>query len=318
MKPRMTQFPARTVLIAFFAIVFIGGTNFVVIKFSNAELAPLYGAGLRFGTAALIFLAIMRIRRMEFPRGRALAGAAVFGTLSFGMVYGLLYFALLGIGSGTTSVIMAAVPLATLVIAVAQGQERFTPRGLAGGLLAVSGIGMLSYRTLGGAVPPLALLAALGAMLAASQGAVLVKGFPKSDPITTNAVGMAVGSTGLLAASAAFGEPWILPELASTWAALAWLVMAGSVGLFGLFVFVIKRWKASASAYALTLMPVIATGLGALLVGEQITGETIAGGALVLFGVYVGALSGLGGRGRPEPPLTAMQSSAAVKEQAPA
>lgn len=193
MNAKMAQFPARTLSIAFFAIVFIGGTNFVVVKFSNAELPPLYGAGLRFGAAALVFLTIMRIRRMSFPQGRALAGAAVFGALSFGTVYGLLYLALLGIGAGTTSVIMAAVPLATLVLAVTQGQEKFTLQRMAGGILALGGIGVLSNRTLGAAVSPLALLAAVGAMLGASQGAVLVKGFPKSDPITTNAVGMAVG-----------------------------------------------------------------------------------------------------------------------------
>lgn len=292
MNQQMAQVPARTVLIAFFATVAIGGTNFIAVKFSNAELPPLYGAGVRFAAAALIFLAIMRIRGMEFPRGRAFVGAAVYGVLSFGIAYGLLYFALLGISAGTTSVIMASVPLATLVMAVAQGQEQFTLRGVAGGLLAVSGIAVLSYRTLEGDISLLPLLAAIGGMLAAAGSVVLVKGFPKSDPITTNAVGMGVGAAGLLLASALFREPWILPGLMGTWVALAWLVAAGSVGLFGLFVFVIKRWTASATVYALTLMPVVAVGLGALLIDEAITFGTIAGGALVVAGVYVGALSG--------------------------
>lgn len=291
-NPQLSQLPSRTTLLAFFATVFIGGTNFVAVKYSNTELPPLFGAGVRFAAAAAIFLVILRMRGMRLPRGRALAGAAVYGTLSFGMVYGLLYFALLRMSAGTTSVIMASVPLATLILAVMQGQEQFTARGVGGGVLAVGGIAVLSYRSLEVALPLLPLLAAIGGMVAASQAAILVKGFPKSDPITTNAVGMSVGAFLLLLASILFGESWTLPVQGSTWLALLWLVLAGSVGLFGLFVFVIRTWKASASVYALTLMPVVTVGLGAMLLGEPVTAETVAGGALVVLGVYVGALSG--------------------------
>ncbi|CAN5778730.1 hypothetical protein BH23ACT12_BH23ACT12_22920 [soil metagenome] len=104
----------------------------------------------------------------------------------------------------------------------------------------------------------------------------LVKGFPKSDPITTNAVGMSVGAAGLLVASILSREPWSLPSAASTWMAVLWLAAAGSVGLFGLFVFVIKTWKASASVYALTMMPVVAVGLGGSAVGQR-TDQAAAG-----------------------------------------
>lgn len=309
MNTLTNQSPGRTTLLAFFAAAFIGGTNFVAVKFSNSELPPLFGAGVRFTAAALIFFAIMKTRGLQIPRGRALMGAAVYGTLSFGTVYGLLYFALLQMSAGTTSVIMASVPLMTLILAVLQGQERFTARGVAGGALAVVGIGVLSYRTVGGAIPLLPMLAAIGGMVAASQAAVLVKGFPKSHPITTNAVGMSVGGTGLLLASVAFGESWMLPALVPTWIALLWLVGVGSVGLFGLFVFVIKTWKASASAYALTLMPLVSVGLGALLLGEAITPQTVAGGLLVVLGVYVGALSRVGQAGSAPERATSMRPS---------
>lgn len=311
MNLKMTRTPARTTLMAFVAVIFIGGTNFVAVKFSNAELPPLFGAGIRFAAATLIFLGIMKARRMKLPRGRELAGAAVYGLLSVGMFYALLYFALIGLSAGTTSVILASVPLVTLVMAVLQGQEKFTSRGLVGGLLALGGIAVLSYRTLEGEMPVLSLLAALGGAFAASEAAVLVKGFPKSDPITTNAVGMGVGATGLLLASAITREPWFFPGQMPTWLALVWLVAVGSVGLFGLFVFVIKRWKASASVYAVTLMPVVAVSLGALLANESISLESIAGGLLVVLGVYVGALSA--GR-RARSPLKA--ASPSIEEKA--
>ena len=47
--------PDRLALAAFAGAVAIGGSNFVAIRFSNRELDPLWGAGLRFALAAVVF-----------------------------------------------------------------------------------------------------------------------------------------------------------------------------------------------------------------------------------------------------------------------
>jgi len=291
MSQQPTQVPSRTTMFAFAATVVIGGMNVVAVKFSNSELPPLYGAGLRFGLAAVILLVVAKLGRMELPRGTALLGTALYGVLNFSVGYALIYVALLGISAGAAATILACVPLITLVMAVIHRQERVTVRGVIGGLFAVAGIAVMSFRGLGTELPIISLLAAVGAAFAFAESSVVVKGFPQSHPITTNAVGMAVGGVVLFLGSAVSGETWIVPQEARTWLVLVWLIVGGSVGLFGLFVFVIKRWTASATAYALTLMPVVSVTLGALLAGETVTPEVVAGGALVLFGVYAGALS---------------------------
>ena len=284
--------PDRTTLTAFFGAVVIGGTNFVAVRFSNEELEPLFGAALRFGAATLLFFAIMRIRRLPMPYGRAAVGAVLYGVLGFGLAYGLLYFALVELTAGTTSVIMASVPLITLLLAVLHRQERLSARGVVGGALAIAGIAVLSTNSLGGELPPAYVLAAVLGAIAAAESSVVAKGFPRTHPVTTNAVGMAAGTMFLVAASLAFGEQWTLPSGARTWAALAWLVVAGSVGLFLLFLFVVMRWTASATTYALTLMPVVAVTLGIVLADERLRVEVVAGGLLVVVAVYVGALGG--------------------------
>ena len=185
---------------------------------------------------------------------------------------------------------MATVPLFTLILAVLHGQERFTARGIVGGVLAVAGIGVLSLNSLEADVPLLYVLAAVLAAVAVAESTVLVKGFPRAHPVTTNGVGMVAGALLLWIASVVAAESWIVPEQARTWASLGWLVVAGSVGLFYLALFVIGRWTASASAYVLTLMPVVAVALGALLADEPITPEVVGGTALVLLAVYVGAI----------------------------
>ena len=186
---------------------------------------------------------------------------------------------------------MALVPLLTLILAVLHGQERFTWRGVVGGLLALAGITVLSIRSLGGQMPGGYMLAALVGAFSAAESSVVVKSFPRAHPITTNAAGMTAGAAALFVASLVLGEQWVMPKSGQTWVVLSWLVVAGSVGLFGLFVFVVKRWTASAAAYALTLMPVVAVATGSLIADEPVTPELVAGGTLVILGVYVGALA---------------------------
>ena len=47
-----------TVILAFFLAVLIGSGNFVAVSFSNQELDPFWGAGLRFALAGLLFVII--------------------------------------------------------------------------------------------------------------------------------------------------------------------------------------------------------------------------------------------------------------------
>jgi drug/metabolite transporter (DMT)-like permease len=196
-----------------------------------------------------------------------------------------------GLTAGTSSVILASTPLVTLALAVLHGQERFSVNGIIGGLLAIAGIGVLSLSALGGDLSPRYFISALVGVVAVAESSVIVKSFPKTHPVTTNAVGMAAGALLLTIGSLAFGEDWIVPRSGRTWMVLAWLVIFGSVGLFVLFLYVIERWSASATVYAVTLMPVVAVTLGALIASEAVTVELMIGGALVLLAAYVGAIS---------------------------
>lgn len=54
----------RAALIAFVLFVLVAGSNAVAVRFSDVELPPFWGAAARFGAAALIFWAIVRVRRI--------------------------------------------------------------------------------------------------------------------------------------------------------------------------------------------------------------------------------------------------------------
>jgi drug/metabolite transporter (DMT)-like permease len=280
---------------AFAGTVFIGGANFIAVSLSNQELPPLYGASLRFALAAMLFLVIGRIWRVPPARSRSTVGAAIYGILGFGVSYALLYYSLVGLSAGSVAVILASVPLVTLLIAVVLGQERLSARGLVGGLLAIAGIGVLSVTTLGGDLSRSYLIAAILATVAVSASSVVAKAFPEVHPVNMNGIGMAAGTILLAAGSLVLAEPWALPRERMTWMALGWLVLMGSVGLFQLFLYVIKRLSASATVYAVAAMPVVAVGLGVVMLDQPATMEVIAGGALVIAAVYIGAISRMRG-----------------------
>src|SRR5918911_5018324 len=120
---------------AFAATAALVGGNTVGIRFSNRELDPLWGAGLRFALAATLLGVVMAVLKLELPRGRALTGALLFGLLDVGGAFALGYYALVELHAGFGSILLALVPLATLLLAVLQRQERFAARALAGGVI---------------------------------------------------------------------------------------------------------------------------------------------------------------------------------------
>jgi drug/metabolite transporter (DMT)-like permease len=63
------------------------------------------------------------------------------------------------------------------------------------------------------------------------------------------------------------------------------------VGLFVLVLLVIRRWTASATSYMFVLFPVVTMLLDALISGEPLTINGVIGAALVMTGVWFGALA---------------------------
>jgi drug/metabolite transporter (DMT)-like permease len=278
----------RVALACFVTSALLAGGNGVSIRFSNRELPPLWGAGLRFSLAAALLLAVMALLRLGFPRRRALTGALLYGALNFGAAFALAYYALVRLHAGLGQTLLALVPLATLLLAVAQRQERLRAAAVIGTLLALAAV--ISQGPLGASVPLGSLLAAVASAVCIAQAAVLVRRFPAVHPVTMNAVGMTTGAVLLVAGSVLAGEPRPLPQHATTWAAVAYLVVVGSVVVFVLYLVVLRYWAASRAAYAFVLIPFVTVALSAWLDDEPLRAGLLLGGLLVLAGVYVGAL----------------------------
>ena len=280
----------RVALTAFVTYTVLAGGNAVGIRFSNRELAPLWGAGLRFALAAALFLAVMVVLRLAFPRGRALLGSLLYGLFNFAGSFGLIYYGLVQVHAGLGQILLALVPLATLLLAVLWRQERLRVAAVLGTLLALAGVAVISRSPLQNDVPLLSVLAVVGGAICFAQALVFVRRFPRVHPVSMNAVGMTAGAAVLLAVSLVVDEPIALPHRPETWAAMAYLVVVGSVVVFLLYLVVLRYWAASRASYGFVIIPFVTLLLSAWLDNEPVGVGLLLGGLLVLAGVYVGAL----------------------------
>jgi drug/metabolite transporter (DMT)-like permease len=275
----------------FVAIALIGGGNPVGVAVVVDELDPLWAAAVRFIAAGAIFTLGMVVFRIPVPHGRALAGSLLYGMLGFFAAFTCLFWGLQETPPGTGQVIIALVPLLTLGFAIAHGLEQFSLRALIGALVALGGLAFLVNDRIEADVPLLSLLAMVAGAVFLAESGVILKLTPRAHPVASNAVGMLAGSVGLLVLSAVVGDTWRAPTEPDTWTAMIFLVVGGSVAVFGLYAFLLGRWSASAVSYILLLQPLPTLVYSALLRSEPLTPALIVGGAIMLLGVYIGALS---------------------------
>jgi drug/metabolite transporter (DMT)-like permease len=279
---------------AYGGVVVIGGANFVAVSISNEGLAPFWGAAVRFLSAAVLMLLVVAAAGIALPKGRAVTGALLYGATTFGLAYGLAYWALLEVSAGMLSILLATSPLLTAFLAPLHGLERLRRHTVLGGVLALAGVAIVLREQASLDVPWPFLAAGLLFAVVVAESAVLIKWFPRAHPLATNGVGMLVGGALLLLFSLLVGEAWVIPTSLRVGGAVAYLVVVGSIGLFGLFLYTLARLPVTTTAYQTALMPLVTVVLAAWLLDQRVTISLLLGAAAVFAGLYVGVARGHG------------------------
>jgi drug/metabolite transporter (DMT)-like permease len=272
---------------AFAAIYLIWGSTFLAIGLAVQSIPPLLMMGLRCSAAGVLLLAWAAHRR-EPAAPRYWAHAVVAGTLMFVGAYGTLAWAELQLPSGIAALLSATTPF-WLVAFEWSGGSRPNVRTLAGLIVGLAGVALLVG---GGAPQPLrvwptlAILAGTGAWAAGS----LYARPPRVPCSLALSAGMSLlaGGAGLLLAS------WGTRELAgfdpravstASAAALAYLVVFGSIVGFTAYSFLLRVAPAARVGTYAYVNPLIAMGLGAALAGERLSAGMMAAALVIAAGV---------------------------------
>jgi len=273
--------------ITFVACALIWGSTFLAIRFGNEAVPPLWAATIRLAIASVLLFGIVRVLGTPLPRGRSLRGAAVWGLFSLGVNLSLLYVGEQTVPSGISAVLFATVPLSTALLAAAFGVERLMSRKLFAAALAIGGVVVIFAGELGVAVPFAGLLTIFGAATAAALGNVLLKREPSPPVFALNAIGTAVAAAVCLVASFLAGESHAIPTTAAAWIPLLYLILAGSLGAFVLFSWLVTHWSVSNASLVGVTVPIIALILGGVVKGEQPAPLTYLGGAIVIIAILI-------------------------------
>ena len=274
---------------AFVACCLIWGSTFLAIRIGNETVAPVWAAAIRLVLASAALSLIVLLTSARFPRGAALRGAVLFGLFNFGINFVLLYIGENSIPSGIAAVLFATVPLSTSLMAGGFHVEPLVPRKVIAAVVAVAGVATIFAGEIGLAVPLAGLLTVLIAATFASLSGVLLKQAPPQPAIPANAVGAAVGAVVCIAASFVLGEDHALPVTAAAWVPIVYLTVAGSLGAFVLFAWLIKVWSVSNASFIGVVAPIVAVILGAIVKQERPSPLALVG-ALIVIGAVVFAL----------------------------
>ena len=275
------------IAVTFVACALIWGSTFLAIRLGNEATPPVWAATIRLALASVLLFLIAAIFRMPIPRGRALRGAALWGLFNLGVNLSLLYLGEQTVPSGISAVLFATVPLTTALLAAAFGVEPLVLGKLVAALIAIGGVAVIFAGELGVSVPFTGLLTVFCAASAAALANVLLKREPKQQVIPLNAVGTAVGAVVCLVASVALGEPHAIPTTAAAWLPILYLTIAGSLGAFVLFSWLVTHWSVSNASLLGVTVPIIAVVLSGLVKGEQPAPLTYLGAAIVISAILI-------------------------------
>ena len=282
------------VLIAVLSSSF-GGMAGAVTRFVVGTIDPVTIAAFRFGIGIAVLLPIALIARSAFPRGRDLVGTALLGLMFFAVFFVLYNIAMAYTTAARGALALSTLPLWTMVVAALLGAEVLTPRKTLGVLIAVGGVAVALATGLGAAPQG----AWRGDLIMA--GATLCMGFynvwsrpfiARSSPLGFVTASMGSGALCLVAVAALSGGFAVTQSFgAPQWAAVIYLGVFGGAAAFFLWVLALRMTTPIRVANTMTVNPIAASLLAAVLVAEPIGWNLVAGLIAVAAGIWLASTS---------------------------
>jgi drug/metabolite transporter (DMT)-like permease len=271
----------------------LGGVAGGTTRFVIGATDPVTLGVFRFGTGFLILLPIALASRRRWPKGRDWIAAALLGLLfffAFSVLFNLAY-SLTTAARGALA--LSTMPLMTMLVAAAFGAERLSVRKSTGVVIAMGGVALALASGLGNA-PPGAWrgeIVMLIATLCMSLYNVWSRPFmARADPLTFLTAGMGTAAACLLVWAILIGGFSVVREFgAGQWIAVGYLGVLGSAVIFFLWVYALSHTTPTKVAVSITVNPIFAALVGALVIGEPVGIDLIIGLAAVFAGIWIAA-----------------------------
>jgi drug/metabolite transporter (DMT)-like permease len=287
--------------LAILLVMLTWGANVVAVKAVLADMPPILFAFVRFGTAFLVLLAVLRWREgsVGLPR-RDILPLLLLGLAGFGLYQDLWATALGRTTASNSALITAATPVSTMLIAAAVGSDTLSRGKVLGALIGFTGVVAVVGATHGfgftgaSAGDLMTLCATICWACYVAFGAPVLM---RHSPLRTATWAIGFGCLGMLPFAAWQASTFDLSRIhASTVGLFLFCALLAAAAANVVMFEAVKVLGPTRAMLFQFLVPAFAVALAALFLGEAIVVGQLAGGVVIVLGILVARSRRLGAR----------------------
>lgn len=275
----------------------LGGSAAAITRYIIGASEPVTIAAYRFGIGFALVFPLAIVLGSRFPQGKDRLRVALLGVLFFSVFFVFYNIAMSLTTAARGSLALSCLPLTTMVVAALFGRETFTMRKIAGVCIAIGGVAVALWAGLADAPPG----AWRGDLVMAGATVCMALYNVWSQPLMARssmlgflALGMGFGAAASI--SFALGSGALLHSFVSfdrgEWIAAICLGVFGGAAAFYLWVYALERTTPTRVANTMTVNPIAASLLAAVLVGEPLGVNLLLGIAGVGLGIWLASTEG--------------------------
>lgn len=267
----------------------VWGASFLFMRLGAHEFGPIVLAAVRVGLASVMLIPLLASRGQLAGLRTHWKGLLLVGALNSAVPFALFSFAALSITAGLSSIVNATTPLWTAVVAFVWLRQGLTPLRVLGLVIGFAGVAFLawdkaSFKPGADHSGLFAVLACAAATFCYGVAANATKRYLTGVPPLVVATGSQFAAALLLLAPAVWLWPAVMPGAVAWGSALALAALCTALAYI-LYFRLMSRVGPTNTVSVTFLIPLFAILWGALFLGEAITAQMVAGGAIVLVGI---------------------------------
>jgi drug/metabolite transporter (DMT)-like permease len=278
-------------LLALAWVCFFWGTTWLASKEGVKHMPAIQLCAIRQLFGGTLYLIYFIAARHPWPKGKQWGTILMLSFLNFMLSNGLSTWGVKYISSGLGAIIGAIFPLWMVIIALFDG-KKLPQKEILGLVLGFGGVCIIFYDHLQDFMNAdfrFGIIISVIATMSWAIGSLYTKKHAANfNPYFSLGLQMLISSAALYGVSSATGNTVSLADIpASSWGAIAYLVVIGSMLTFIAYIYSLQRLPTSLASLYAYINPVVAVLLGAVIFQEKLNIYIAIGGAVTITGVYL-------------------------------
>ncbi len=291
----MNTAPTSNIWITLTPAVFVilWATGFIGAKFGLPYAEPMTFLFWRFGIVVVLLVIVALLMKATWPKtGKDAFHSLMTGMLIHGLYLGGVFWAIArGMPAGVSALIVGFQPIVTAIFAGLLLGEKISPRQWVGLMIGLAGLALV----LGPRLPDggmawgdnFALLLNIVALGGITLGTIYQKAFVPDTDLRTGGVFQYIGGWIVVGIAMLLFEDGRLEWTPQLIGAMAWLVVALSIGATSLLMLMIRRGAVSKVATLFYLVPAVTSLIAWFLFDETLAPLQLAGVGVIMFAVWL-------------------------------